>query len=68
MLRLYTKSGCPYCASAKQDLEKKGIKYEEINLSLHPERIEEMVKLSGGRIVPVFVDENGKVTVGFGGG
>jgi len=68
MLIIYTKTGCPYCAAAKEDLKKRGIEYQEVNLSNEPERIPEMVKLSGGRIVPVIVDESGKVTVGFGGG
>ncbi len=68
MITIYTKTGCPYCAAAKEDLEKRGISYKEINLTDEPDKIDEMVKLSGGRIVPVIVDENGEVTVGFGGG
>ena len=68
MLTIYTKTGCPYCAAAKEDLQARGITYQEVNLSDEPQRIPELIKLSGGRIVPVIVDEDGKVTVGFGGG
>ncbi len=68
MVTIYTKTGCPYCAKALEDLRKRGVNFTEINLSEQKERIEEMVKISGGRIVPVIVDENNKVTVGFGGG
>ncbi len=68
MITIYTKTGCPYCASAIEDLKKRGVKYVEINLSIQTDKIDEMVKLSGGRIVPVIVDENNNVRVGFGGG
>ena len=29
---IYTKPGCPYCAAAKQDLEARGVEYEEIDV------------------------------------
>lgn len=64
---IYTKNGCPHCASAKMDLEKRGIKFEEVNVSANPGRIKEMMRLSGGRKVPVVVVD-GKVTVGHNGG
>ncbi len=65
-VRIYTKTGCPYCAAAKDDFQKRGVDFEEINLSEEPMKIPEMVKLSGGRQVPVIVDGE-KITVGFGG-
>ncbi len=63
---IYTKTGCPYCAAAKEDFQKRGIEFKEINLTENPAKISEMVKLSSRREVPVIV-EGDKVTVGFGG-
>lgn len=65
-VRIYTKKGCPYCAAAKEDFQKRDIDFEEIDLTEDPIKISEMVKLSGGRQVPVIVEGN-NVTVGFGG-
>ena len=40
---VYTKSGCPYSAGAKRLLQEKGIPFEEVNVSLAPERQAEVV-------------------------
>jgi len=64
---IYTKTGCPYCKAAKEDLNKKGVTYQEINISDNPGKIEEMVKIAGTRKVPVIVEAD-KVTVGYNGG
>jgi len=63
---IYTKHGCPYCAAAKEEYGKRG-GFTEINLHDQPDKVEEMLRLSGGkRQVPVIV-EGDKVSVGFGG-
>ncbi len=63
---IYTTPTCLFCKAAKEDLDRKGIKYKEIDVSKYAEGLEEMVRISGKRLVPVMVDgEN--VTVGFGG-
>ncbi|MBU1744691.1 MAG: glutaredoxin family protein [Proteobacteria bacterium] len=63
---IYTTPRCPFCKAAKEDLDRKGIKYKEIDVSKDAEELEKMVRISGKRLVPVMVDgEN--VTVGFGG-
>lgn len=65
---IYTKPGCPYCASAKEHYRDKGIDFKEIDVYDVPGAKEKAIKLSGGQaIVPVIVEE-GKVQVGFGGG
>jgi len=65
---IYTKVGCPYCMAAKKHFSDQGIKFDEIDVHGTPGAIDKVKKLSGGKnIVPVIV-ENGKVTVGFGGG
>lgn len=64
---IYTKPGCPFCRAAKDDLIRRGIAYEEINVQGNRKALEEMRRLADGEsIVPVIV-EGDKVTVGFGG-
>lgn len=64
---IYTKSGCPYCEEAKESFQKLNIDFCEINVSKHPDKIDELVLLTGVRRVPVIVD-NSQITVGFNGG
>lgn len=56
---IYTKPGCPYCTSAKALLDKKGVDFTEIVASNDPERKQEMIQKSGGRMTfpQVFVGE-----------
>jgi glutaredoxin 3 len=44
---VYTTEMCPYCRSAKALLEKRGVAYEEINLSRDPDSRIELQKLTG---------------------
>lgn len=46
---VYSKDYCPYCVKAKNLLKKKGASFTEIDLSKHPEKLEEMLAKSGGR-------------------
>ncbi|MBI5967042.1 MAG: glutaredoxin family protein [Deltaproteobacteria bacterium] len=65
-ITIYTIPACPFCKAAKEDLDRKGIKYKEIDVSKDAEELEKMLRISGKRLVPVMVNgEN--VTVGFGG-
>jgi glutaredoxin len=63
---IYIREGCPFCKALKEDLDKKGVKYKEIDVIKNPEYQEELLKLAKRKAVPVMV-EDGKVTVGFGG-
>lgn len=56
---IYTKPGCPYCSAAKTLLTKKGVEFREIVASNDPEKKQEMIKRSGGRMTfpQVFVGE-----------
>jgi glutaredoxin 3 len=47
-VRIYVKTGCPYSLGAKRLLDEKGIAYEEVNVTDHPERRGEMEQRSGG--------------------
>jgi len=65
---IYTKPGCPYCAAAKQDLEERGVPYEEISIKDNPKAVEEVMRLSNGKgIVPILVSGE-EAKIGFGGG
>ncbi len=63
---IYVKEGCPFCKALKEDLDKKKIEYQEIDVVKNPEFQDKLMKLANRRAVPVMV-EDGKVTVGFGG-
>jgi len=57
-ITLYTKDYCPYCRSAKRLLSDLGAKYEEIDITDTPEKIQELVKKSGLMTVPqIFVGD-----------
>jgi glutaredoxin len=45
---LYTRPGCPYCTLAKQLIEKKAVKFKEINIWQDARFKNAMVKRSGG--------------------
>ncbi|MCJ7515598.1 MAG: C-GCAxxG-C-C family protein [Dehalococcoidia bacterium] len=65
---IYTKPGCPFCAAAKQDLEERGVPYEELSIQDNPKVAQEVMRLSKGKgIVPILVIGE-EVKVGFGGG
>jgi glutaredoxin len=65
-ITIYTTPTCPFCRAAKEDLDRRGIKYKEVDVSKDAEELEKMLRISGKRLVPVMVNgEN--VTVGFGG-
>jgi glutaredoxin 3 len=56
---IYTTPICPYCVQAKRLLDKKGVSFEEIDVSRDPDLRRKMVEMAGGRMtVPqIFVDD-----------
>ena len=55
---LYLTDWCPYCARARSLLERKGAKFEAINIDERPETREEMMARSGRRTVPqIFIGD-----------
>ena len=61
---IYTLPDCPFCKAAKEDLQKRGIEYQEVDITQNPEAEEKVVQIAGKRVVPVIL-ESEKVTVGF---
>jgi len=67
MVRIYGKDACPYTRAAREDYRRRGIAFEYFDVKKDRAALERMLDLSGGqRAVPV-IDEDGTVTVGFGG-
>jgi len=46
---IYTTSLCPYCQMAKQLLEGKGVRYQEVDVTGKSELRDEMRRKAGGR-------------------
>ena len=57
-IEMYSTMFCGYCARARALLEKKGVKFEEVDLLEQPGRREEMVERAGGRttVPQIFID------------
>jgi glutaredoxin 3 len=49
-IEVYTTPYCPYCTAAKDLLRSKGAEFTEIDVSMNPERMAEMVKRANGRM------------------
>lgn len=56
---VYSTTVCPYCIRAKQLLERKGIAYQEINLSTEPTEVRsELMQRTNHRTVPqIFIND-----------
>ncbi len=57
-VEIYTKWGCPYCVRAKALLDRKGVAYDEYDITLGgPKKAEMEARVPGARTVPqVIVD------------
>jgi len=64
MVTIYTTSVCPYCHMVKEYLEKKDIKFKEVNVEEDEAGAREMIQKSHQMGVPV-LDINNTIIVGF---
>lgn len=65
---IYTHPDCAYSAAAKMDYRKRSVTFVEIDVSKQPDKIPDLLKLTGGeRLTPVIV-QDGRATIGFKGG
>lgn len=57
-VEIYTTQWCPYCVAAKRLLDRKGVTYEEIDVSRDPGMRAEMMRRAPGRytVPQIFVD------------
>ena len=68
MVTIYGKDSCPYTQAARDDYEQRKMPFTYINVKKSAADLERMLEFSKGRrAVPVIVDPNGRVTIGFGG-
>lgn len=68
-ITIYTKPGCPYCATVRNDLMNRSVLFDEIDVYAVPGAKDKLAELTGGRmIVPVIVEEDGRIRVAPGGG
>ena len=66
-VRIYGKNSCPYTTAAREDFVRRGYDVEYVDVVRDPARLADMLKLTPGqRRVPV-IDQEGRITVGFGG-
>jgi monothiol glutaredoxin len=64
-VRLFIKPGCPWCDEAMDWLNKKGIRYEILDVIRNAEARAEMLKLTGQTKAPS-IDVEGKILADFG--
>lgn len=61
----YTKIGCPWCAEAREVLDRRGVGYDEKIVTTDPAAMAEMQRLSGQTKAPV-LDWAGEILADFG--
>jgi glutaredoxin 3 len=66
-VRIFGKDSCPYTTNARESYAQRGYDVEYVNVRQDPARLPELLKLSGGRRAVPVIDEDGAVTIGFGG-
>ena len=68
MVLIFGKANCPYTQRAREDYTTRQVEFEYVDVKKNRADMERMLELSGGiRRVPVILEANGKVTIGFGG-
>jgi glutaredoxin 3 len=68
MVVIFGKDSCPYTQAARHDKHPPGKPIEYLNVKNSAADLERMLVLSNGRrAVPVIVENDGAVTIGFGG-
>ncbi|MFH0954642.1 MAG: glutaredoxin family protein [Candidatus Micrarchaeota archaeon] len=61
---VYSTLTCPYCVMVKDYLKQHKVEFEDVNLSVSQDRVDEMIQKSGQTGVPV-LDIDGRIIVGF---
>ncbi|MEC8013382.1 MAG: glutaredoxin family protein [Verrucomicrobiota bacterium] len=55
---LYVKSGCPWCSDALQYFEAKSVKLDIVDVRTNPNRMDELVQVSGQSKTPTLKNED----------
>lgn len=64
-VRLFIKPGCPWCDEAMEWLDRRGVKYEVLNVIRDAAAREEMVRLTRQTKAPC-IDVDGQILADFG--
>ena len=64
-VEIYTTSYCPFCIRAKSLLKRKGVAFDEIDVTDDDALREKMIELSGGRRTVPEIFINGKIIGGY---
>jgi glutaredoxin 3 len=64
-VEVYTTTYCPFCVRAKNLLKRKGVDFDEIDVTDDDELREKMIEMSGGRRTVPEIFINGKIVGGF---
>jgi glutaredoxin 3 len=68
MVHIYGKDTCPYTSAARDDYQRRHVAFEYHNVKKDAEALKRMLSHTfGARQVPVIVEDDGRVVVGFGG-
>lgn len=65
-MKLYVKTWCPWCVSARKWLDERGYRYELVDVEASQADFDTMISLSGQRKTPTMVLADGKVLPDFG--
>jgi len=63
-VKVYSTSTCPWCIRAKQFLKENNIDFQNIDVSINQQAVDELMQKSGQMGVPV-LDIEGEIIVGF---
>ena len=57
---IYSTLMCPYCSAAKKLLSRKGVKYDEVDVTFAPGKRSDMMKRAGGRrsVPQIFIGDD----------
>lgn len=64
-IEVYTTTYCPFCTRAKNLLKRKGVPFDEIDVTDDDELREKMIEMSGGRRTVPEIFINDKIIGGF---
>lgn len=65
-MKLYIKTWCPWCVSAREWLDARGYQYEAVDVLANQADYDKMIALSGQSKTPTLVLDDGKVLPDFG--
>jgi glutaredoxin len=63
-IRLFVKPCCPWCVEAAEWLDARGIRYDRLDVTVHPDARKLMRELSGQDLAPV-IDVDGQILADF---